>query len=59
MILPEAADNMSWNSRGSHGIAVVKSQVYERFQIYGSSKEDMLVILTFVNHPATDTGMEF
>lgn len=32
---------------------------YEKFQIYGSSKEDMLVILTFViNNPATDTGME-
>ena len=30
----------------------------ERFQIYGSSKEDMLVILTFViNNPAT--GKEF
>lgn len=32
----------------------------EKFQIYGSSKEDMLVILTFViNNLATDTGMSF
>lgn len=35
------------------------SSFYEKFQIYGSSKEDMLVILTFViNNPDTDTGME-
>lgn len=32
---------------------------YKNFQIYGSSKEDMLVIFTFViSNPATDTGME-
>lgn len=50
---------MNWNSRGSYGIAVVKSQFYRNFQIYGSSKEDILVILTFViNNPATDTGIE-
>ena len=36
------------------------SSYKERFQIYGSSKEDTLVILTFViNNPATGTGKAF
>ena len=36
------------------------SSYMERVQIYGSSKEDTLVILTFViNNPATGTGKEF
>ena len=45
-ILPEAADNMHLDSRGSYGIAVVLlSLPKEKLQIYGSSKVDMLVIL--------------
>lgn len=32
---------------------------YKNFQIYASSKEDVLVIFAFViSNPATDTGMK-
>lgn len=40
---------MNRNTRGRYGIAVVKSVFIRRgFRFNGSSKEDMLVILTFV-----------